>query len=81
MHEKCPLWHCPLDDFYEVMKKNSINVPSIYVHAKLTRFYSKSVPSKVMKKNSINVLAFVNFFGQNFVQTAAEFLILKFITT
>ena len=54
MHEKCPLWHCPLDDFYEVMKKNSINVPSIYVHAKLTRFYSKSVPSKVMKKNSIN---------------------------
>ena len=40
-------WHCPLSDFYEVMKKNSIFVPSIYIHEKLIRFYSKSVPSKV----------------------------------
>ena len=55
MHENCPLWHCPLSDFYEVMKKNSIFVPSIYIHEKLIRFYSKSVPSKVMMKNSIIV--------------------------
>ena len=37
------------------MKKNSIFVPSIYIHEKLIRFYSKTVPSKVMKKNSIIV--------------------------
>ena len=55
MHENCPLWHCPLSDFYEVMKKNSIFVPSIYIHEKLIRFYSKIVPSKVMMKNSIIV--------------------------
>ena len=55
MHENCPLWHCPPRDFYEVMKKNSIFVPSIYIHEKLIRFYSKIVPSKVMMKNSIIV--------------------------
>ena len=55
MHENCPLWHCPLSDFYEVMKKNSIFVPSIYIHEKLIMFYSKIVPSKVMMKNSIIV--------------------------
>ena len=50
MHE-----NCPLSDFYEFMKKNYIFVPSIYVHEKLIRFYSKSVPSKVIKENSIFV--------------------------
>ena len=55
MHENYPLWHCPLSDFYEVMKKNSIFVPSIYIHEKLIRFYSKIVPSKVMMINSIIV--------------------------
>ena len=55
MHENCPLWHCPLSDFYEVMKKNSIFVPSINIHEKLIGFYSKIVPSKVMMKNSIFV--------------------------
>jgi hypothetical protein len=37
------------------MKKNSIFVPSIYIHEKLIRFYSKIVPSKVIMKNSIIV--------------------------
>ena len=55
MHENGPLWHCPLSDFYEVMKKNSNFVPSIYIHEKRIRFYSKTVPSKVMMKNSIIV--------------------------
>ena len=60
MHENCPLWHCPLSDFYEVMMKNSIFVPSIYIHEKLIRFYYKIVPSKVMKENS-NIVPSINF--------------------
>ena len=55
MHENCPLWHYPLSDFNEVIKKNSIFVHSIYIYEKLIRFYSNSVPSKVMLKNSIIV--------------------------
>ena len=42
------------------MMKNSIFVPSIYIHEKLIRFYYKIVPSKVMKENSI-IVPSINF--------------------